>query len=247
MKEAIEKTVLHARPIEVRQAQHGTTDLSCRVGFEQEVFLLLAHPALEGMRLARMIFAGRRRLCTAVRIYSTYQQHLLEPFRHRSVERLTHQNRMQLEVVVRNAYQVDRRVSTAQSCFYRGGIIRVPNGNLSQRIGAEGAVERCAITANGTIALTTFAQLGCDAFANCTRCTQQDQFHRYCTCPCGRKRRISSAQATALVAPSFRLSAAAHSQKRLRGCGLVLRGTHSHQHLFLARCGEVGRCILVAL
>ena len=154
---------------------------------------------------------------------------------------------MQLEVVVRNAYQVDRRVSTAQSCFYRGGIIRVPNGNLSQRIGAESAVERCAITANGAIALTTFAQLGCDAFANCTRCTQQNQFHRYCTCPCGRKRRISSGAGHGIGRGKLQIVRRRPQPEAIRGCGLVLRGTHSHQHLLLARCDEIGWCILVAL
>src|SRR6202012_384446 len=39
----------------------------------------------------------------------------------------------------------------------------------------------------------------------------------YCTWPCGRKRLISIAQATALIADSFRLSAATHSQKRFAG------------------------------
>src|ERR1700712_1748525 len=37
--DAIEKTVLHAWTIEVRQAQHGPTDLSRCIGLEQQVFL----------------------------------------------------------------------------------------------------------------------------------------------------------------------------------------------------------------
>src|SRR5213082_2956265 len=55
--DAIEETVLHPRPIKVRQPQHGATDLSRGICLKQQVLLLLAHLSLESMRLAGVIFA----------------------------------------------------------------------------------------------------------------------------------------------------------------------------------------------
>ena len=102
-----------------------------------------------------MILTRWRGPRTAVWIYGTHEQHLLDAFCDRSVERLTHQHWMQLEIIVRNTYQVDCRVSTTQSCSYGRGIVRVPHRNLCQRIGSKDSIERGAIAANRTIALTS--------------------------------------------------------------------------------------------
>ncbi len=112
-KHAIEKTILQPWPIEVRQAQDGATDLSRRVGLKQQVFLLFAHPALEGVWLARMIFTHRRGLSTAIRVDRPDEEHLLDSFGNRSIDGLTHHDRMQLKVVVRDTDEVHRRVYTA--------------------------------------------------------------------------------------------------------------------------------------
>lgn len=53
----VKEAPVHAGAVEVRQPEHGALDAAGRMGLEQQVLLRLPHPALEGVRLARVVFA----------------------------------------------------------------------------------------------------------------------------------------------------------------------------------------------
>jgi len=56
----------------------------------------------------------------------------------RAFERLLHQARMQLELPVVHANEVDNPVDTGRRCFHGRRIVWIPGDDLGERIGTEG-------------------------------------------------------------------------------------------------------------
>ncbi len=107
---AVQEALVDARAIEIRQPQYRCADLACRVRGHQQIFLLFAHTAFEGVRLTRMVFPHGGGTGTAVWIHGADQHEALHPGRDGAVQRLFHQRWVKRELPVVHAHEVNERV-----------------------------------------------------------------------------------------------------------------------------------------
>ena len=108
---------------------------------------------LEGVRVAPMVFADRVGLRETIRIDRADQQHARHAGGDGSVERLAHELRMKLEMIIGNSDEIDDGVDTLRSTDHRSGIIWVPNDDLGQRVRSEITLQCVARAADDTIRL----------------------------------------------------------------------------------------------
>ena len=74
----VQEAGLHARTVEVWQAQYGCLNLARRVRGHQQVFLRHAHFSFEGVRQTGVIFSHRVTLWLAVGVHGANQKHLFD-------------------------------------------------------------------------------------------------------------------------------------------------------------------------
>src|ERR1017187_4214004 len=177
-KNRMEKALIHARAVKVRQPQYRAVNLAGGVGFEQQVFLLLAHASLEGVRIARMIFPDRMSLRKSVGIHRADQQNALYAGCDRAVQRLAHELRMQLEVIVGDADEINESFDVLRCRAYRRRIVRVPGNYFGKRVGAEGFLQTRLRAAYDSILLVVACEAAGNALPDCPcRAEQCDLLH----------------------------------------------------------------------
>ena len=84
----------------------------------------------------------------------------------RAIECLFHQARMQLELPVVHANEVDNRVDAGRRCLHRRRIVGIPGDNLGERIAAEGCSQRISRSADHSVWPTLGADCLRDALAD---------------------------------------------------------------------------------
>ena len=162
----MQEALVDAGTVEVWQAQDSRLNLPLSMRGQEQILLGFAHPAFEGMRLARMVLANRPRSRPPIRIDGAYENDPLDARRDRAIECLFHQARMQLELPVVHANEVDNRVDAGRRCLHRRRIVGIPGDNLGERIAAEGCSQRISRSADHSIWPTLGADRLRDALAD---------------------------------------------------------------------------------
>ena len=163
---SVQQAVVHARAVEVGQAQYGGLDAALCVGLQQQVFLRLAHAALEGMRVAWMVFLHGMGLRLSIGIDGADQYDAAHTGGNGAVQRPAHELGMQCELPVVHAHQVDQRVHAVGGSLDGAGDIRVPGGDLGQGIGAEGLAQAGCVAADHAVGAALLSERGGQALAD---------------------------------------------------------------------------------
>jgi diguanylate cyclase (GGDEF)-like protein/PAS domain S-box-containing protein len=102
-----DQALLDVWPVEIGQSQDRRSDAPGGVGFEHEVLLRFAHPALERVGLARMALVDRGRERQAVGVDVADQDELPDSRPFGALERRAHEDRVKFELPVRHADRID--------------------------------------------------------------------------------------------------------------------------------------------
>ena len=162
----MQEALVDAGSVEVGQAQDSRLNLPLSVRGQEQVLLVLAHAAFEGMRLARMILANRPRSRPPIRIDGADENDPLDARGDRAIECLFHQARMQLELPVVHANEVDNRVDIGRRCLHGRWIVGIPRDDLGERIGAESSRQCISRSADHSVWPTLGADRLRDAMAD---------------------------------------------------------------------------------
>ena len=159
----MQEALVDAGAVKIGQAQDSRLNLPLVMRGEQQILLRLAHAAFEGVRLAGMVLANWPRSRPAIRIDGADQHDAIHSGGDRAVERLLHQARMQLELPVVHADEVDNRVDAgAAACTEAGSSgfqVTISARESAPKAAASASRDRPTTRYGAPCALTAFAML----------------------------------------------------------------------------------------